>query len=308
MNGNVYTAALNGENTMGILYNKGYFDEKGLTEPQSYDEFIALCEKIKNLGDMSPLVVGAGDIWHLGFLFNQCWDDQVMSADPDFIKHCYEGSKNFTDPTVKAAITELGEIMQYAQKGWASTPDSQITTFLVNDMAAMLFSGTHMFPKIPSADPDFKLGWFPIFAQDGKLRLVGGSGISGLAISTECEADTAKFAAAVDFLEFFFDPEIYGAYCSDMSVIPAIKDSSYFKGLPLLMEVVEATAKADTLTPFWNAKSGTDELPPDFRNFTYKTVIEVLQGQRSLDSACNELNKAWAIGAKGFNPVTGTGF
>lgn len=46
--------------------------------------------------------------------------------------------------------------MQYAQDGWVSTPDAQITTFMVNDMAAMMYSGTHMFSQILAADPDLK--------------------------------------------------------------------------------------------------------------------------------------------------------
>ncbi|RAZ27204.1 carbohydrate ABC transporter substrate-binding protein, partial [Klebsiella oxytoca] len=71
----------------------------------------------------------------------------------DFIKHCYEGTKTFTDDSIKNTFTELQDILQYAQDGWVSTPDAQITTFLVNDMAAMMYSGTHMFSQIEQADP-----------------------------------------------------------------------------------------------------------------------------------------------------------
>ena len=307
IDGNVYTVALAGENTNGIIYNKAYFDEHGLTEPQSYDEFIELCQTIEDLGDMDPLVVGGGDLWHLGFLFNKCWDDQVISLDPDFIAHCYSCEKDFSDPSVKAAIEELVQIMAYAQTGWASTPDAQITTFLVNDMAAMMYSGTHMFTQILSADPDFELGWFAIPSPDGKVRLVGGSGISGLAVSTECQADPAKWEVAIEFLKFFYTPENYGIYCDTLSAIPATKDAPVSNGLPVLQEVITATGEADSLSPMWNSKSGINELPPDFRNFTYKTAVEVLLGQRTIDSACEELNKTWAVAASSFNPVTGQG-
>ncbi len=307
IDGNVYTVALAGENTNGIIYNKTYFDENGLEEPATYDEFIELCEKIVELGDMDPLVVGGGDLWHMGFLFNKAWDDQVISQDPDFIAHCYEGTKDFSDPTVKAVFAEMQQIMQYAQKGWASTPDAQITTFLVNDMAAMMFSGTHMFTQILSADPEFELGWFPIYSPDGKLRLVGGSGISGLAVSTECQNDSAKWETAIEFLKFFYAPENYSVYCEALSAIPVTKDAPALNGLAVLDEVIAATSEADNLTPMWNSKAGINELPPDFRNFTYKTLVEVLLGQRTIDSACEELNKSWQTAASSFNPVTGVG-
>lgn len=181
--GKVYTAPLGGENTNGIIYNKAYFDENGWTEPTTYDEFIELCQKIADQGDMAPLVVGGQDIWHMGFWFHKAYNDQVLSKDPDFIKHCYEGSKDFSDETVKATFEEMKTIMQYAQEGWVSTPDAQITTFLVNDMAAMMYSGTHMFSQISQADPEFEMGWFPVPSPDGKTRLVGGGGVGGLAIS-----------------------------------------------------------------------------------------------------------------------------
>ena len=126
--GKVYTAPLGGENTNGIIYNKAYFDENGWTEPATYDEFITLCQNIKDKGDMAPLVVGGQDIWHMGFWFHKAYNDQVLSKDADFIKHCYEGTKDFSDETFKATFEELQTIMQYAQEGWVSTPDAQITT------------------------------------------------------------------------------------------------------------------------------------------------------------------------------------
>lgn len=306
-NGSVYTAPLAGENTDGIFYNKKYFDENGLTEPATYDEFLELCEKIKDLGDMSPLVVGGQDIWHMGFWFHKAYADQVLSQDPDFIKHCYEGTKDFSDETFKEAFEELEDIFQYAQDGWISTPDAQITTFLVNNMSAMLFSGTHMISQIQSADPDFEIGWFAIPSPDGKTRLVGGGGAGGLAVSAEAAKDPDKKAAAEEFIRFFYQPENYKVYCEALSAVPSTVDEPDLDVTPVFQEIIDATNSADELSPMWNGLQGENELPPDFRNFTYKTLIEVLQGTKDIDSACEELNKTWEVSMESFNPVTGVG-
>lgn len=305
--GNVYTAPLSGENTNGIIYNKTYFDENGFTEPTTYEEFIELCQAIKDKGDMAPLVVGGQDIWHMGFLFHKAYNDQVLSQDPDFIEHCYEGTKDFSDDTFKATFEEMKEIMQYAQDGWASTPDAQITTFLVNDMAAMMYSGTHMFSQIAAADPEFEMGWFAVPSPDGKTRLVGGAGIGGLAISAESAKDANKKAAAEAFIKFFFAPENYKLYCEQLSFMPTTVDQPELDVMPVFQEVIDATTTADDLAPMWNGRVGNNELPPDFRNFTYKTLIEVLQGAKEIDSACDELNKTWQTAMESFNPVTGVG-
>ena len=305
--GKVYTGPLSGENTNGIIYNKTYFDENGWAEPTTYDEFIDLCQKIADKGDMAPLVVGGQDIWHMGFWFHKAYNDQVLSKDPDFIKHCYEGTKDFSDDTFKATFEELQTIMQYAQEGWVSTPDAQITTFLVNDMAAMMYSGTHMFSQIAQADPEFEMGWFAIPSPDGKTRLVGGGGVGGLAISAEAAQDPDKKAAAEAFIKFFYAPENYKVYCETLSAIPSTVETPELEVMDVFQEVIDANATADDLAPMWNGRVGDNELPPDFRNFTYKTLIEVLQGTRDIDSACEELNKTWQVSIQSFNPITGVG-
>lgn len=305
--GKVYTVPLAGQNTTGFIYNKTYFDENGFTEPTTYDEFITLCQAIKDKGDMSPLVVGGQDIWHMGFLYDKAYSDQVLSQDPDFIKHCYEGTKDFSDPTIAATFEELGEIFQYAQEGWVSTPDAQITTFLVNDMAAMMYSGTHMFSQISQADPEFEYGWFPVPSPDGKLRLVGGAGASGLAISAEAAEDPNKAAAAQEFIKFFFSPDEYKIYCEKLSAIPMTVDAPQLEVNSVFQEVIDIQDKADELAPMWNSKVGENELPPDFRNFTYKTLIEYLTGEREMDSCATEMNNTWQVAMQSFNPVTGEG-
>lgn len=305
--GEVYTAAQSGENTTGFFYNKAYFDEKGLEEPETYDEFITLCEKIEKLGDMSPIVVGGSDIWHMGFLFNQAYMDNVISVDEDFIEHCYAGTKDFSDETFKAAFEEVQEIMQFAQDGWNSTPDAQITTFLVNDMSAMLYSGGHMIKSIKEADPDFELGWFPLPAKDGKIRLVGGSTVNGLAVSAEAAKDSNKKAAGEEFIRFFFQEENYKYYCETLNAMPTTKEVPDMDVDPIMQKIVNTVSDADYISLMWNNEIGNQELPADFRNFTYKTLIEVLQGTRDIDTACEELNKTWDVSIQSFNPVTGLG-
>ena len=302
--GKTYTAPLGGENTNGIIYNKKYFDENGFAEPKTYDEFIELCQKIKDKGDMAPLVVGGQDIWHVGFWFYKAYNDQVMSQDTDFIKHCYEVTKDFSDPAIVATFEEMKTIFQYAQDGWVSTPDAQITTFLVSDMAAMMYSGTHMFSQIKDADPNFEVGWFAVPSPDGKTRLVGGGGAGGLAISAESAKDPNKKAAAEEFIRFFYTPENYKVYCDKLNAIPSTVETPDLAADPVMMEVIEATNTADDLSVMWNGRVGENELPPDFRNFTYKTVIEVIQGQRDIPSACEEMNKTWQVAMQSFNPVT----
>ena len=305
--GVTYTAPMSGANTMGIMYNKKYFADNGLEIPKTWDEFITLCQTIKDKGDMSPLVVGGGDVWHVGFLYDLCYANDVMETDPDFIEECYKGEKDFSDPNYQKAVTDLAEVLSFAQDGWASTPDAQITTFFVNDMSAMMFSGTHMFGQISEAAPDFEYGWFAVPDRDGKVNLLGGGTAGGWALSAEAAKDPDKQAAFDAFCKYFFSSDVYGEYCEQMAAIPTTVETPKMNSSEQFQAVLDALSAADYTHLMWNQEVGNRELPPDFRNFTYKTCIEVAQGSRDVASASAELQKTWNVALQSFNPTTGLG-
>lgn len=305
--GVTYTAPMSGANTMGIMYNKKYFADNGLEIPKTWDEFIALCQTIKDKGDMSPLVVGGSDVWHIGFLYDLCYANDVLESDPDFIEECYKGEKDFSDPNYQKAVTDLAEVLSFAQDGWASTPDAQITTFFVNDMSAMMFSGTHMFGQINEAAPDFDYGWFAVPDRDGKINLLGGGTAGGWALSAEAAKDPDKQAAFDAFCKYFFSSDVYGEYCEQMAAIPTTVETPKMNSSEQFQAVLDALSAADYTHLMWNQEVGNRELPPDFRNFTFKTCIEVAQGSRDIDSASSELQKTWNVALQSFNPTTGLG-
>lgn len=305
--GVTYTAPFSGANTMGIMYNKKYFADNGLEIPKTWDEFITLCQTIKDKGDMSPLVVGGNDVWHIGFLYDLCYANDVLESDPDFIEECYKGEKDFSDANYQKAVTDLAEVLSFAQDGWASTPDAQITTFFVNDMSAMMFSGTHMFSQINDAAPDFEYGWFAVPDRDGKVNLLGGGTAGGWALSAEAAKDPDKQAAFDAFCKYFFSSDVYGAYCEAMAAIPTTVETPKMNTSEQFKSVLDALSAADYTHLMWNQEVGNRELPPDFRNFTYKTCIEVAQGSRDVASASSELQKTWNVALQSFNPTTGLG-
>jgi raffinose/stachyose/melibiose transport system substrate-binding protein len=47
----------------GFIYNKAIFDELGLSEPTTNEEFLALLQTIKDDGNYAPLVMGTKDQW-----------------------------------------------------------------------------------------------------------------------------------------------------------------------------------------------------------------------------------------------------
>lgn len=305
--GKVYTAPHTKNNTNTIIYNKTYFEEHGLREPQIYEEFFQLCKTIENQHDMISLALGAKDLWHIGFWFNKIYNDQVMSQDPDFIPHCYAGTKSFSDKAFQMVLTELQRVISYAQTDWASTPDSKVTDYLVEGNAAMIYTGRHILSKLEQQELNIELGCFSIPSPDGKLRMVGGPSADGLAISAKAAQDPDKKEAAEEFLRFFFAKENYRYYCEALDILPTTADAPDIQYSSMGRELLKDLDRADSTGPMWNAEIGARELPSDFRNAVYETVMEVLQGHIDVETACVQINNVWQKSTQNFNPISGVG-
>jgi ABC-type glycerol-3-phosphate transport system substrate-binding protein len=94
------------EESMTLLYvNKTKFKEMGLDYPKhdeiiSWEEFLNLCEKIKNKG-VTPIILGNGDQW-----CSQLWSGYVIANNlgVDAYYDVHTGKKPFNDPDVVASL------------------------------------------------------------------------------------------------------------------------------------------------------------------------------------------------------------
>lgn len=292
----------------GVFYNKAYFAEKGFNEPKTYQEFIDLCEAIKADGKMSPLVVGAADIWHMGFSWMSWYVNGVTSVDADFVKHVYEGTAKWTDDYVQDTFAKYADIYLkgYVDEGFISTADSQIASFLVGGKAAMFFSGSHMVANIQDADPSFEFGWFPLYDEAGKLNVIGGPSLNGWMYSVDCAADEDKLLAAELWIKFWLEDDNYTYYLTTMTVAP-VTDLKIEFANEVSTKMVDTLAAADRVELGWNAKWGENEIPSAFRNFAYKVAQEWATGAKTIEQGLLEMQTEWEVLQKDFNPVTGVG-
>ena len=306
-NGKYYCVPAKADAPLGFFYNKAYFTEKGFEEPQTYEDFIKLCEAIKADGTMAPLVVGAADIWHVGFTWMQWYINYVTKVDPDFIKHLYTGERKWTEDFVAEGFKKYADIYLngYVEEGFMSTSDSQIASFLVTGKAAMFFSGAHMVANIQDADPSFEFGWFPLHNEDGALNMWGGPSLNGWMYSTDCAADDDKLLAAQLWIKFCMRDDNYSYYLTTMSFLP-VNDIQVDFG-EIVNKMIATQKAAESNEPGWNSKWGDNEIPSAFRNFSYKIAQEWATGSKTIEQGLQEMQAEWDVETQSFNPVTGVG-
>lgn len=278
-------------NTQGIIYNKKIFTDLGLEEPKTYADFLDICQKIKDSG-VDPLVVGASDLWHMGFWVNGFFRNDVIANNPDFLKQRTEGKVSWTDADPTKLVEDTKELFDkgYVQDGYMSTADSQTAAILTSGTAAMLFSGPWMFAQLEEADADFDYGFFFVPNDAGELNVFSDTG-SGWSISDECAADEKKYDAAQKFLEFYYSKDVYTEVVQTMNAIPATKEQITYDASDVQKKLIETFQ--DDATKKWTHQIGDMDTPDGFRDFMYKTIQNVILGQTSVEDAMKDLDKEW---------------
>ncbi len=299
--GTTYTAPFVAAYPHMILYNKTLFEKYGINEnPKTYSEFLQICEDIKAKTGIAPMAAGVADIWHIGFLFNYYLANYATGNDPDFVAKLYTGEAKFNTPEMIDAMTRLQYLFQNdMEKGFMSTKESQLVSLLVGEKAAMVFTGSWTISSILEADPDFKIGFFPIPDDNGNVLLQGGAQAQGWALTAEAAKDPEKVEGFKAFIRFFMADENYREFLSVTNAFPT-KDIEY-SSTELMDAILEMNNKYDKLL-IWNVGVGANELPPSYRNWTYKKVQEMLTGKLTPEQLVKDMDAEWAVATRDFNP------
>lgn len=278
VDGKVWNAPMQVNAPQGIIYSKKAYADAGITElPKTYDEFIAIQEKLKATG-ISPLVVGGKDIFHMGFWVNKFLIDDVYSKDPDWNSKRTAKTVSFADPDVVQGMTDFKELFKnYVDKGWLSTADNQTASILVSGKAAQLYSGTWMFTQIAEADPGFEFGFYAIPDRQGKVNVIGLPSPAGWSLSVDAAKDADKTAAIKDFIRFFFAPEQYSVYLASINAIPSTKEKVTYETseqMQVALDLIADTSvtKSLAINNWW----GDNLIPPQFRNWYYKLLQDMV--------------------------------
>jgi ABC-type glycerol-3-phosphate transport system substrate-binding protein len=82
-----------------FFYNKDVFAEVGVTPPNTWEEFLVVCEKIKRAG-IAPIALGSRERWPAQF-----WLDYPLlrTAGPEYRAKLMAGEASYTDPEVVKA-------------------------------------------------------------------------------------------------------------------------------------------------------------------------------------------------------------
>ena len=162
-----------------VIYNKQIFEDQGLEVPQTWDELVAVCDKLKGAG-ITPFYATFKDPWTIA----QGWFDYTVGGDVDVAKFfdglAQEGTNVGPDSKVsfeKTLSKPVGQMQQlvdaYTNQDAASKGYGDGNLAFAEQKAAMYLQGPWAFGEIAKSNPDLDLGTFPLPVTDdpGDLKV-----------------------------------------------------------------------------------------------------------------------------------------
>jgi ABC-type glycerol-3-phosphate transport system substrate-binding protein len=141
-----------------VYYSKSLFEQYGLQEPETWDEFLALCETLKADG-ITPLTIGTKYRWTAAAWFDYL---NMRVNGPEFHINLMLGKESYTDPRVKTVFTDYWAPLienGYFIEDPAAYSWSEAIPFMANGEAAMYLMGDFLRDNYP-ADKVDDLGFF----------------------------------------------------------------------------------------------------------------------------------------------------
>ena len=124
----------------GIYYNKDIFSQLNLSAPKDWDDFLNICQTIKDAGYI-PLANALGDEWDIAEVV-------FMSIAPNFIggyegRLAYDkGEKEFNGPEVVALFEAMASLAPYLPEGFSGLSYNDSNALFATGQAAMYFDGS----------------------------------------------------------------------------------------------------------------------------------------------------------------------
>ncbi len=127
-----------------LWYDKGIFEKYDITPPADWDEFFAVCDKLKAEG-IVPIVMGTAGGWEAGHVFETIL---ISTLGAEKYKGLWTGETPWSDPGVTEALEVFARMLNYVNADHSALSWDGAGEYLIAGKGAMIIMG------------DWTNGWF----------------------------------------------------------------------------------------------------------------------------------------------------
>jgi alpha-glucoside transport system substrate-binding protein len=207
VDGKVYGVAFKGANKSTVWYRTKAFEDAGVSEPKTWDDFTKALQTLADSGVASPLSVGGGDGWTLTDWFENVY---IRVAGPEKYDQLAKHEIPWTDDSVKKSLTVLSQLWSKqgllvgGNKGAVQTlfPQSVTNVFGDNAKGAVVYEGDFVATNIAQetkskVGTDAKFFDFPSI-DNSPTAVVGGADIAVAFKDTPASQEFMRYLATPD--------------------------------------------------------------------------------------------------------------
>lgn len=209
----------------GCFYNKQIFDELGIKQPTTQDEFNAACDTLLENG-VQPIYLAAADGWPILYQFAL---DPVMEAHPDYIEKLNAGEMTYADIPEFTSMCEWFQSAAekgYFGKNFASDTWDYCSEVLGTGEAAMMFCWDTWFDTdYDSESFDYvgdDFGIMPVFMGTCDEGTYEGGNVNLMMANKNGD----KVETAMDFINFMADPDNYNVAFDGVATAAVFKQET----------------------------------------------------------------------------------
>ncbi len=268
----------------GFIYNADAFEELGIEEPATTDEFYAMLDKIKEDGSYIPMAMGTADEWEaatMGYanIGTKYWKGEEGR------KAVIAGKMKLTEDGWVTAYEELARWGPYLGDGFEaqSYPDSQ--NLFTLGRAAIYPAGSWEISGF-NAQADFKMGAFaPPVVPGGDCYIS-----DHVDIAMGMNPASPNTEAAKTFLEWVGSPEFASLYSNALPGFFSLSNAEVTLDDPLAQEMVDwRKTCSSSIRPFSQILSrGTPNLNTEY----WVTSANVIRGTMTPMEASQHMQDA----------------
>lgn len=284
-----------------IFCNADIMKEVGVETPQTWEQFMEVCDKLKQAGHV-PFAFPNATIADLSWLwFNNSVSSQMNSGLlpkvdisgngfaelNEMAKAMAEGTWNFDVPELKAGYELMKDFSQYWSSDYNSLDrTSAIEMFLRGDavMLQALSGDLRMIDEM--AEFEYIVMPVPVITSEtseyaqGKSVVLGGQ--PNVIYSINANLSEEEMAAAVDFVQWMSSPDVQARYATEIYRIPlstSVELPEKLKGFTITEDQLRL-----------NYYAGINE---QIRNYFHRAGQQYLEGTIGVDELCSILNQSY---------------
>jgi multiple sugar transport system substrate-binding protein/raffinose/stachyose/melibiose transport system substrate-binding protein len=242
-----------------VYYRKDIFEQYGLEPPETWEEFLQVCETLKE-NDITPITIGTKYRWTAAAWFDYL---NMRVNGPEFHIDLMLGKESYDDPRVLTVFTDYWApliengyfIEDPAAYAWA-----EAIPFMLNGEAAMYLMGDFLRDSYPDEEED-KLDFFRFPIIDPAVPIGEDAPTDGYFMAAGAQhAEDAK-----KFLAYLGSVEDQQAWADNLGRLPTNMkvDTSNFS--PMQQQGLELIQGADYVAQFYD-RDTTPEMADEGMN------------------------------------------